>query len=315
MRKFLNIRGQGNNATLVRSSKARESARRRTATLAEAYDRFMDNCVLRCLKLETLRRYQLMGRELKVRFGKHRLHRISAEKLSRYRRSWKLAPITSRKKMEQLRVFFNFCVEHGWMEKNPARLLKPPTLTFAPPRPFTSEELEGIRDAVEIYPDRPKGRRQQVKAFVLLLECTGLRITDALCLTQNKIADGKLLLYTAKPGQPVWIPLAAEVLRELEPLPFRPFWSGNCIPKSAAADWQRTLARLFKIAGIEGHAHRYRDTFAVNLLQHGVSLENVAVLLGHADIKITQKDYAPWVKTRQAELETAIKRAWELSKN
>ena len=119
---------------------------------------------------------------------------------------------------------------------------------------------------------------------MLLLEHTGLRITIHYTFRKDKIADGKLLIYTAKTGEPVWIPLHTEVLRELEALPFRPFWSGNGLPKSAVANWQRTLARLFKLAGIRdmrtGIATPSRSGFYSR-----ISIEDVAVLLGHGDIK------------------------------
>jgi integrase/recombinase XerD len=53
------------------------------------------------------------------------------------------------------------------------------------------------------------------------------------------------------------------------------------------------------MVGVEGgHSHRLRDTFAVDLLQNGVSLETVSMLLGHNSIKVTQQHYARWVKTR-----------------
>ena len=69
--------------------------------------------------------------------------------------------------------------------------------------------------------------------------------------------------------------------------------------------------RLFEIAGIEdGHAHRLRDTFAVDLLQRGISLEDVSVLLGHSSIRITERHYAPWIKTRQELLEVAVRKVW-----
>ena len=57
------------------------------------------------------------------------------------------------------------------------------------------------------------------------------------------------------------------------------------------------------MAGIEaGHAHRFRDTFAVELLLQGVDLQDVSILLGHSSMKITEKHYAPWVKARQERL-------------
>jgi len=58
-----------------------------------------------------------------------------------------------------------------------------------------------------------------------------------------------------------------------------------------------------------GHAHRFRDTFAVSLLEKGVALETVAVLLGNT-IKIAEKHYAPWVRSRQIALEDAVRRSW-----
>jgi integrase len=179
--------------------------------------------------------------------------------------------------------------------------------------PFSAAEIEKIIWATEIYPDRPKGRRAQVKAFILLLRHSGLRIGDAVSLEAKRIQDGKLLLYTAKAGTPVWLPLAEEVLSSLQRIADsdRFFWSGIGKLKSAVADWQRSLAKLFKLAGVKGHAHMFRDTFAVDLLSNGVSLENVAALLGHSDIRVTQKHYAPWVKSRQVELEKAVMKTWE----
>jgi hypothetical protein len=61
--------------------------------------------------------------------------------------------------------------------------------------------------------------------------------------------------------------------------------------------WQRTLKGVFDTAGIpDSHAHRFRDTFAVGLLQAGVPIERVSVLLGHSSMKMTEKYYSPWVQ-------------------
>jgi integrase/recombinase XerD len=90
------------------------------------------------------------------------------------------------------------------------------------------------------------------------------------------------------------------------------FWSGHGEIKSCVNDWQRSLARLSKLAGVKFHAHQLRDSFAVDLLSNGVSLEDVATLLGNT-IKIAEKHYAPWVKARQISLEKSIEKAWKLT--
>jgi len=90
------------------------------------------------------------------------------------------------------------------------------------------------------------------------------------------------------------------------------FWTGLSKPTSAVGDWQRSLKRLLISAGVlDGHAHRFRDTFSVELLLAGVPIERVSILLGHQSVRITEKHYAPWVRARQEQLEADVRRTWE----
>ena len=54
----------------------------------------------------------------------------------------------------------------------------------------------------------------------------------------------------------------------------------------------------------------FRDTFAVELLLAGVPIEQVSILLGHKSVKMTEKHYLPWVKARQEQLTSHVRRGW-----
>jgi integrase/recombinase XerD len=91
------------------------------------------------------------------------------------------------------------------------------------------------------------------------------------------------------------------------------FWSGESTLHSAVGKWQRRLKRLFELAKVsKGHAHRFRDTFACELLGAGVPMDRVSVLLGHQSIRVTEKHYAPWTQSRQEQIEADLARAWSL---
>jgi integrase len=81
--------------------------------------------------------------------------------------------------------------------------------------------------------------------------------------------------------------------------------------------WEKRLKKLFESAKVskgQGNAvsHRFRDTFAVELLLAGVPIERVSILLGHQSVRITEKHYNPWVRSRQEQLEADVARTWEL---
>jgi len=49
------------------------------------------------------------------------------------------------------------------------------------------------------------------------------------------------------------------------------------------------LKRIGEKAGVANvHPHRYRRTLATNLLDRGMNIQDVAAILGHADLKTTQ---------------------------
>lgn len=244
---------------------------------------------------------------------------VTVRHLEEFRKTWPGASLTKKKKQELLRAFFTYCLNHGWVRTNPAKLLSKIAVDEVPTDYFTREEFAKILAAIESYStksEQPKVRRARVQALALLMRWSGLRAGDAIKLERKKLNGNKLLLRMEKTGTPVWCPIppdVAELLRNTEnsnPAYF--FWSGNGSADSVYSDWHRTFEKVFAKAnlGKRCHFHMFRDTFAVELLLAGVPIDQVSRLLGHRSIRVTEKHYSPWVYARQEQLEASVQKAW-----
>lgn len=96
-----------------------------------------------------------------------------------------------------------------------------------------------------------------------------------------------------------WLPIPAFVTNLLEAVPRHAdyyFPTGEAEKKTVRGMWDRTLRIIFAMAGIKGgHARRFRDTFAVELLLQGIDLRDLSILLGHSSATVTEKRRRPWV--------------------
>lgn len=292
-------------------------------TLDTAIADFIKDAKVRGLASDTIKKYTVLleGRLLKWARQEETtnfLHCLNLDALTRFRSTWPDAPLARQKNQERLKAFLRWCVARGWLASNPAEGLSAIKVRHSPTLPYSQEEMDSILDATDRYPIQNScgyDNRARVKAFVLTLRWSGLRIRDVVTLTWEKVKDGKVRLYTQKTGQHVSVPLPEACVTSLEVIRGDGayiFWTGNGLAKSAVADWQRSLRRLFELTTVEnGHAHRFRDTFAVGLLMAGVDMTDVSVLLGHSSIKITEKHYSAWVSARQVRLESIVQKTWQ----
>ncbi len=250
---------------------------------------------------------------------------ITRELLTGFCGTWETAypsTYTRAKVRERLRSFLRYCFEARWLDRVPVlpkiKVDAPPTL------PLTADEFKRLLDTVhgEIA-DRAQADR--VHALFQLMRWSGLAIRDALTLERSEIQhDAKKRLYrivTArqKTGTHVSVPIPPAVAKELLAVTNGNeryiFWSGNGEEESVTKNWAKYyIAPVFKAAGLagDGHmmSHRLRDTFAVDLLEKGVPLEEVSKLLGHTSIKTTERHYAKWMKGRQDRLDSLVTGTW-----
>jgi len=288
-------------------------------TIQDAGVRCLADARTRNLNESTIYKYRLLFKQIgdfAERRGIRFLKELDLQTLDEFRTEWKDGPRSSLKKIERLRAFLRFCERRKWIAENPATDLKGPKIKDRPTMPFTQADMLKILGAFDKYTKRAGvANAQRLKAFVLLLRYSGMRIGDTVSCGTNRITGNKLFLYTQKTGVPVYCILPDFVVRELEAAPKSSdghfFWTGKSKLHSANGKWQRRLQTLFTLAEIVGgHAHRFRDTFAVELLLASVPIERVSVLLGHQSMKITERHYSPWVRARQEQLEQDLQRVW-----
>ena len=229
----------------------------------------------------------------------------------------KLLP--ARKKLEALRTFYRFVHESGWIATNPAILIKPPKVEDPPTLPFTQDEIQRVLKACDVYPREGHPNKlygKRLKALVLLLHYSGLRITDAVTLSKHRIEDGILKLRTAKTGAHVRIPLppsANDALNDLH-APDYYFWSGTSTKKSCVGDYRRAFKKLYVLAKVNnGHAIVGAIPSLLNFCYRecrrtGFHSSRPSVRERHG------KALCPWVEARQEQLEAGVRPTFEADK-
>jgi site-specific recombinase XerD len=282
------------------------------ATIDEWKEAFLQDAEKgRHLSHGTMRLYKLLFRQLN-RFCEERgikfVSGLDLNALTDFRASWNVGSLTAVKRLERLRSVMKFAVQRKMVEENHALHLSNPKEKANPTLPFSKDEMAKILKAADS--DTVDVR---AKTFIQSMRYSGLRISDTATLRKDSLFGDRLKLYQAKTGEPVSVLLPKHVGAALRALPSKGehfFWTGKSRVSSTAGFWRARIAKVFKLAKIEnGHTHRFRDTFAVALLESGASLENVSVLLGHTSIRVTQKHYNPWVKSRQDALDNVVKKA------
>lgn len=279
--------------------------------LQQSVDAYLSDCQSRHLGAGTIDNYRSTLKALMQWCKEHsieNLNQITLDVLSKWRASRTDQPSTQVKMLIHVRQWSEFCKARAWITENYAESIKLPKVKPNPTLPFTRDEMRRLIAACDKMPE-PK----RIRAAVLTLAYSGLRISDLVALDASKIdSSGRLLLYMEKTGHPVTIKLHEACLNALRELTASPayFWDQKKYKKSSAEDLiRRELNDLGLIGGVGNvHPHRFRETFAVELLSAGVDIRTVSKLLGHTSIKTTEAHYAPWVREMQSRLDEATEK-------
>ena len=108
------------------------------------------------------------------------------------------------KRLEYLRAFLRFCVEAGWIERNPAAALKPTKVPHIRPA-LHRGEVERLLDAAgALVGFGQYGPR--IEPMILLLRYSGLRMQDAACLERGASRRRQAVPLSAEDGDARLLP-------------------------------------------------------------------------------------------------------------
>ena len=198
----------------------------------------------------------------------------------------KLKLTTTSSYMKFLKVYINDAIQHDKLDKNPCNGLKVKRGSAENGRWLSLEELSRIEN-IENIPSSLKIIRD-----LFLIQCyTGMAYTDLMDFSPEKLTeiDGVTVLAgKRKKSGESYVTVIYPTLKNLLDK-----YNYN-IPKRTNQSYNRALKILSMACNIDKPlaTHWARRTCGMLMLNKGYSIEVVAKVLGHSDIKTTQQCYA-----------------------
>lgn len=242
---------------------------------------------------------------------------------------WRAQSIgTCRRNAKTLRYFFKRAISRKWLNEDPTSILRFPKqkpskskddVKYLHPEQFTS-----VLAKCESFARMTEYNKKRVRALLLTMRWTGLRISDAVVLRAEAITDGVLRVQTRKASTPVQVPLHPELKAALAELtPYEGgylFWNRRkegAQTRTPVLNFGSLIAKIFRAADISADVHHVshmlRNTFGVDLLEKSVPLETVSLMLGHQSVTTTERYYADFSKGYMDKAEAAVRKAWGIA--
>ena len=278
-------------------------------TLQEYSEKYLETV---SVHKESHDRERRLMKNLRDFFGASRLSKIKRSRVIEYRkvRRAKVSVGTVNREIALLRHMFNVAIDEGLVALNPARG-GPGMKAFTEQSRTRYLEMDEIavllgaiqarivKNSDEKLKTSAKKFWQYLHAAVVIALHTGMRKGEILSLRWEQInwERRNVLLTVTKNGEPRRVPLDSMVLHELVEHRTRVGNPDLVFPSYdrdgkvvSLGDVKVAFGRALKDAGITNFRfHDLRHTFASHYAMSGGNLYTLAKILGHKDIKMTQR--------------------------
>ena len=197
-----------------------------------------------------------------------------------------------------LNTTFQWLSDEGYIMGNPMITIKKIRSKKVVKKPYTHLEIEKLREYF-LNHGRRIIRLRNVAIFELLLS-SGVRVNELCELNRSQInlEDCSMIVFGkgAKEREVYFNVKAQKALKDYldnrqDSYPCL-FKAAKCVGDNS--DCRLTVNALERVireagnaVGVKAHPHKFRRTFATNMLSKGVPLEQVKTLLGHSNIETT----------------------------
>ena len=189
----------------------------------------------------------------------------------------------------QISSFFTWLLDEELINKNPCRTIKPIRYTEKVKLPFSSIEIDAMRSACKTKKER---------AIIELLLASGVRVSE-LCAARVTDINFDSMTFNVLEGKggkqrTVYINDLAKkhLLNYLEDRNVDGdylFYNKKKDPlnRGGVRHILKTIETRAKITNV--HPHRFRRTFATNLSNRGMEVQEISKLLGHVNLNTTME--------------------------
>ncbi|WP_306153649.1 tyrosine recombinase XerC [Roseovarius sp. MMSF_3281] len=215
-----------------------------------------------------------------------------------FTRGQDVGPRSLARKLSAVKSFYRWLSEREGFDPTAVLSARSPKYQRKLPRPLAPEAAQDVLDTIDQQSLTPWIAARDQAVVTLLYGC-GLRISEALGLTNDVLPMGEALRITGKGGKermvPVIAPARDAVARYTRLCPFPPD-PGTPLFRGARGGAlnprivQKLLENVRNQLGLPASAtpHAMRHSFATHLLNAGGDLRAIQELLGHASLSTTQ---------------------------
>lgn len=223
----------------------------------------------------TIRRYSIVLHRFAAAMQGKRWSLISKEDIEQYISSLGNASSSVANVVSVIRSFFSWMMHHFPLSQNPCRFVSSPKIRSVVPHVVS---MDVIGNAVR------KCASVSVQVAIMLMARCGLRVSEVLSLSVEAIVDGKALIV-GKGNKERYVFVPGYILNRIQSI-----CSGGLIFKGwDDRGFRKAIWLAFRDAGANVSPHMLRHSFASMCINRGMPINQIAMLLGHEDIRTTQR--------------------------